>query len=210
MESYAPIMSPFFTHLLPHSHSITFFAARQLISQPFFFVTSPLPSISTSLLRNPTSLSNTMSLPMVSSFVESVHHFCNQMKRFYFVRMMHLALLRTCDEHLVFVLVCLRPVHNPYILPSNVLRHSLHCMIYILFTLVASPSSLTTRKEEVDTWPRGRETAEQRACSSNGRQQCSRAPALLQRELRGRQGLDSSRCVGGTFQGLRALGQRSH
>ena len=80
--------------------------------------------------------------------------------------------------------MCLHPVHNPVILPSNVSRYSLHCMIYILFTLVASPSSLTTRKEEVDTWPRGRETAEQRVCSSNGRQQCCRAPALGSRTTR--------------------------
>ena len=43
-------------------------------------------------------------LPLVSSSVESVHHFCIQTKRFYFVRMMHLVLLRTCDQHLVFVL----------------------------------------------------------------------------------------------------------
>lgn len=82
-------MSPFFTHLLPHSHSSTYFAARQLISQPFSFVTSPLPSISTSFFWNPTSLSillpPLLSLPLVSSFVESVHHFCIQMKRFYFV-----------------------------------------------------------------------------------------------------------------------------
>ena len=80
--------------------------------------------------------------------------------------------------------MCLHPVHNPVILPSNVSRYSLHCMIYILFTLVASPSSLTTRKEEVDTWPRGRETAEQTVCSSNGRQQCCRAPALGSRTTR--------------------------
>jgi hypothetical protein len=58
-------------------------------------------------------------LPLVSSSDELVHHFCIQMKRFYYVRMIHLVLLRTCDQHLVFVLVSLYPVHNPFILPSS-------------------------------------------------------------------------------------------
>ncbi len=79
--------STFLLYYLTHAVIITLSAAGQLVSL-ILFVSTPHPSISTSFFWKPTSFSITflLPLPQVSSSAELAHHFCIQMKRFFYFK----------------------------------------------------------------------------------------------------------------------------